>query len=147
MRKFQGKGKDLHLMVRMDVEQWIRVLPSRSQQDFCRLDRAVQQEQEARAAVQMEQACVIFARFRKKFLPPTRDSDDDDSPGEFRDSVEEGLERLTSILHALRARRAQHLLRSAFTCLRGQVAHKRFRARLWKSDCVVDMDEEAHKMT
>ena len=130
----------------MDVEQWIRQLPSFSQQDFDRLERAVQLEREARASMQMQQACIIFARFRKKFLPPTLDSGDDDSPGEVQDSVQEGLERLTSILHVLRTRRVQCLLWSAFTCLKGRATHKRFRTRLWESDHTIDLADKTHAM-
>ena len=130
----------------MDVEQWIRQLPSLPQQDFDKLERAVQLERDSRNSMQIQQACIIFAKFRKKFLSPTLDSDDDDSPGEFQDSVQERLERLTSILHVLRTRRVQCLLWSAFACLKGRATHRRFRTRLWESDHTIDLADETHAM-
>ena len=124
----------------MDIEQWNQKLPSLSQQDFLRLYRAVQRERDIRKITQMEQAHLIYARFRKKFLPPSQDSDEDDSPGEFRDSVEESLDRLTTVFQALRVRRTQQLLSSAFTCLRRHAACKRFRTSLLKSSRIIDVD-------
>ena len=139
-------------MTHMDIEQWIQKLPSLSQQDFIRLDRAVQQErdirqvvqteQDIRKVIQMEQARIIYTRFRKKFLPPSQDSDEDDSPGEFQELVEENLDRLTTVFQALRVRRTQHLISSAFACLRRHAARKRFRTSLLKSSWIIDVDDD-----